>query len=369
MRHSRVLWILLGLVGALSIYALVGFKLMPWLIRYEATKYVHEEYGRRLGLGEIKVHPFKLNMEIKDISLPDRDQKRLFTLGRIFVDFQVFASISKLSWTFHEVSMSKPAVRAIIRPNGGLNLADLKGKPDPEEDKDHKLPRVWIEFLSVDHGKLTFIDRARRKPFEQLLAAVSFTLENFRTTAEGGDFQFAATAAEGSHIAWKGNVAMAPHMRVDGQARHHGLPRSRRWRSIVGDALPFGVPRGKLDLRASYRAVLDKQPEAQVHVSQLTATALSLRARGEHDVWVKLPHVTVSDAVAVLHKRSVEVAKVAIKEPHVDAKVEEGGKVNLMRLFSPEKQAAVAAPLQHASKHAGRSQVRTGRCGWPTWKC
>lgn len=343
----------MGVGIATSAYALVGFKLMPELIRYEATQYVREEYGRTLSLGEIKVHPFKLHLEMKDISFPDRDRKRLFSLGHLFVNFQALASIWKLSWTFHEVTLGEPKVRAIIRPNGQLNLADLQGKPEPREDKDDELPRVWIEYLTVHHGELDFIDRdrARQKPFEQSLAPLSFTLKDFRTTPDGGDFQFAATAAGGARIAWKGHVVLSPHASSKGELAIVDYP-AAKVAEYLGDALPFGIPTGRLNLKASYRASHDERLTAQVKLSRITANNLSMRALGEITPWVKLPQINVNDTVATLEKRSVEVAKITLVEPRVTAKLEENNEINLTRLFAPRKRPKVAAPLERAGKAA-----------------
>lgn len=242
----------MGLATAVSVYALVGFLLMPRIIRYAATKYVRDEYGRTLSLGEIKVNPFKLNLDVRDISFPDRDRQRLFSLGQLFVNFEALASIWKLSWTFHEVTLARPSVRAIIRPNGRLNLADLEGKPKPKKEtaQDDKLPRVWIEYLTVHHGKMNFIDRARSKPFEQALSPLSFTLKDFRTTPGDGAFQLAAHTPRGALIAWKGNIALSPQPSSQGELAITGYP-AAKVAEFLRDELPFGVPTGLVNLSGS----------------------------------------------------------------------------------------------------------------------
>ncbi len=340
---------MVGLASALAVYTLVGFLLVPRLVRYVAIEYVREAYGRTLSVGELRFHPYKLQLEIRDLSFPDRDRTQLFSFGRVLVNFDAPTSIWKRAFAFHEVSVVQPALRAIIRPNGELNLADLQGKAEPQEKEDDDLPRVWIAYLTVAHGTLDFADRARREPFQTRLSPLDFTLKDFRTMKGGAHFQLVAGAAQGAQIAWEGDLVLSPSTGSHGELTIGDFPASAL-AEYLGEAVPFHVPRGKLDLRASYRVSAGRAPSVEIRVSELAAHDIDLRAHGERASWVRLPKVVVNDAVAKLDKRAVTVAEVTLHSPFVEARLEQGNELNLTKLFAAEKRAAVAEPLAKSEK-------------------
>ena len=178
---SRWFRLAAALAGLLALYAWVGFKLVPGLLRSQATDYVRETYGRELALGEIRTHPFKLQLEVTDFALPDADGQTMLGLRRLFVDFDV-SSIWRRALVFSEVSLDAPVIRAVIRPDGAMNLADLApaeagAAESAAQEDDSALPRIWIESLDVSEGRVGYADlSARRKPFTREFAPVAFSL-------------------------------------------------------------------------------------------------------------------------------------------------------------------------------------------------
>ena len=82
-RAAAVVLVLTG------VYALLGFYAAPRIVRSQAIEFVRENYGRELTLGEVRINPFKLQAEIKDLSLPDTDGKPMLAFRRFFVDFEL----------------------------------------------------------------------------------------------------------------------------------------------------------------------------------------------------------------------------------------------------------------------------------------
>ena len=120
-RLFRVAAVVLLLAG---LYALLGFYAAPRIVRSQAIDFVRENYGRELTLGEIRINPFKLQAEIKDLSLPDTDGKPMLAFRRLFIDFEL-SSLWRRAYFFKDVQLDAPLARAVIRPDGSVNLADL----------------------------------------------------------------------------------------------------------------------------------------------------------------------------------------------------------------------------------------------------
>lgn len=169
----RAVAIVAGLVG---LYALLGFKLAPGIVR--------------------------------DLALPDVDGAPMLGFERLFVDFEL-ASLWQRSLVFWEMTLEAPNLRTVVRPDGRVNLADL-ALPKVPEDEDEELPSLWLQALAVDRGVIELIDQSRRDVFARRFERVAFALEDFRTTPEGGDFRFSARGQSAETIDWKGNFTLEP---------------------------------------------------------------------------------------------------------------------------------------------------------------
>src|SRR6516225_229954 len=147
----------LVLVGA---YAAAGFLGVPYFARENAVNFVRTHYGRTLSVGEIHFNPFTLTLDVRRVALPDADGQRLLSFGHLRVALQL-ASIWRLGPSFGDILLEQPYVRAVVRPGGELNLADLgKGfPPSPPQPKPAPPPRLYIRRLAVLAGTAVFEDR------------------------------------------------------------------------------------------------------------------------------------------------------------------------------------------------------------------
>ncbi len=91
-----------------GLYAFIGFRIAPGLLRSQAIESVRATYGRELRIGEVRVQPFKLQLEVRDLEFPDRDRQPMLSLRRLFVDFEV-SSIRRRAWVVRDLDLEGPA--------------------------------------------------------------------------------------------------------------------------------------------------------------------------------------------------------------------------------------------------------------------
>src|SRR6476646_8118786 len=116
-----------------ALYAVAVFWAVPHFLRTGLTDFVSTHYKRQLALGEIHFNPFTFKLDVSNFSLPDSDGQPMLAFGRLHVDLEV-KSLFKLGPSFREILLEQPRIRAVIRPNGTLNLADL-GKGFAQQPK------------------------------------------------------------------------------------------------------------------------------------------------------------------------------------------------------------------------------------------
>ena len=328
-------------LALLGLYALLGFQVAPGILRDQATGFVRENYGRELQIGEVRVQPFKLQLQVRDLALPDTDGRTMLGFARLFVDFEL-SSLWKRAFVFREVTLEAPVARAVVRPDGALNLGDLALPEDPEEE-DAPLPSVWIQTLAVERGTVTFIDAARAKPFERTFESVGFGLQDFRTTPEGGDFRFTARSQADETFDWQGRFALEPRIASQGDFRIAGL-RAPGVAEFLGDTLPFQLTDGSIDLAGAYQVSLGEQLELDLKLPTIGLADLGLRAYGADADWVRIPSLTLSDTAVAMPAQSVSLGKAAITGLQATAWISPDGTVNLQQLFTTTTPAAEPAP-------------------------
>jgi hypothetical protein len=328
---SKLFWIFAIPLLLVGLYALLGFKVAPGIVRTQAQKFVREHYGRELEIGEIRIQPFKLQIEVHDLALPDADGQLMIGFSRLFADFQV-ASIWNRAYTFREVNVEAPEIRAVVRPGGSLNLADLKLPKNPDEPEE-PMTVVWVQRLAVAHGVLGYTDLARARPFSRDFRDVTFALEEFRTTPEGGDFRLEARSSHDETFDWKGRFALEPVISSKGEFQIGAL-NVPGVLDFLGDARPFTSTTGTINLTGTYRIALAEPLELEVRLPAVEISELSLLARDADAPWAHIPSVKVSGVSAAMPAQAVTVDKVVIDSITAQAWLDPDHSINLQQLFS-----------------------------------
>ena len=170
----------------------------------------------------------------------------MVAVGHLRVSFSIL-SIFQSAWGFGEVRLDKPFVRAVIRPDGTLNLIEL----EPRTHSEGPSPAVRIGTFTVDQGRIAYADRSQAAKPEEILAPITFTLKDFHTkTDEGGDFTLTAQSERGEHFDWRGNLAIAP-IASKGHLTVAGL-RADTIQRFLGARLPVVLKQGEIGFRADY---------------------------------------------------------------------------------------------------------------------
>ena len=347
--------ILLVLVG---VYALAGFWAVPHFGRSAARNFVKTHYGRTLSIGEIRFNPFTLELDISDLSLPDADGKTLLSFGHLHVDLQI-ASLWRLGPSFREILLDKPYVRALIRRDGELNLADL-GKGFPAEPKkpqpaQSKPMRLYIGRFAVRSGGSTFEDLTRAVPFKEDLDLINFELRDFSTVGHPSDAYTLSVASEsGERFTWSGTVRLAP-LASQGRFEIADLKVRTIW-NYLRDLVPCELDSGLIGIQGEYELTTGGGPPAlKLAVHKTTVTDLGIKPKGGPQDYVKLAKIGVDETRIDLTKHSVEVAKVTLSGGDLKVWMDEAGAVEPSR--------SGFRPNGGGDSHGGRRAAASERQG------
>ena len=325
--------IVLVLLGA---YAAAGFLAVPYFMRKSAVDFVRTHYHRTLTIGEVRFNPFTLTLEVRRLLLPDADGQALLSFEHLRVTLQL-ASLWRLGASFGDILLERPYVRAVIRPDGEMNFADLaKGfPPAPPTQKTAPPPRLYIQRLAVLAGTAVFEDRTRSTPFRAELKPIVFELRDFSTRATTGNgYALEAASSEGERLIWNGTVHLAP-LASRGVFEVANLKARTVW-SYLRSSLPFELASGTIGLKGDYDFGGAAGPRAlTLAVHNTTVTGLGVRPRATEQNYIDVARVAVEELRVDLMKQSVSVGKVALAGGDIKAWLNEERRLNLLELLTP----------------------------------
>jgi len=350
-RYRRALIGLVVIVVLLAAYAAAGFLAVPYFARQGLQDFVRTHYGRTLRVGEIHCNPFTLTLDVRRLSLPDTDGQTLLSFERLYVDVQL-ATLWRLGPSFREILLAQPYVRAVVRPGGGLNLADLgKGFPaQPARPQQKSAPlRLFIRRLEVSSGTASFEDRTRPTPFRAEFKPIAFELRDFSTTAATpNSYALNAASPEGERLIWSGTVHPEPFS-SHGVFEIADLKARTIW-TYLRASLPFEISSGVIGIRGDYDLEnTGGSPELKLNVRNTTVAGLGIRPRGAAQNYLDVARIEVEDTRLDLARRSLEVRKVALAGGDIRAWLSGEGRLNLLELLSAAPPGTASAPSPDAS--------------------
>ena len=345
-RYRRYLIALAAVVIVVGAYAVAGFWAVPHFARSNLTNFAKTHWGRAVAVGAIRFNPFTLNLDISQFSLPDADGKTLLSFDHLKVGLQ-WVSLLRLGPSFDQILLQKPYVRAVIRRDGALNLADLgrgfPAEPPPPPGQKAKPLRLYIGRLAVTDGATAFEDRTRPTPFEAQFTPINFELHDFSTLGgKGNAYQLEAASPQGARLKWTGTLELTPLSSRGAfeitEVRAHEL-----W-TYVRDSVPFEVTSGTIAVRGTYELAAAVGPLAvKLDVQNATMTQFGVRPKGAPQDYVDLAKLEVQGTHLDLDHHGVDIEKVQLTGGDLKVWLDAQGHLNLLEL-APAAAAPGTAP-------------------------
>jgi len=355
MGRYRRYWIALAVVAVLvGAYALAGFIAVPYFARNSLRSFVGTHYNRALSIGEIRFNPFTFTVDVTRLSLPDADGSALLSFDRLHVDLKVAASLWHLGPSFNEILLEQPYVRAVVRPHGVLNLADLgKGFAAPAKPERPSAPlRLYITRFAIIGGTAYFEDRTRTSPFRAEFKPIAFELHDFSTTGRrsADAYTLEAASPDGERLRWSGTLRLEPLL-SHGVFEVADLKARTIW-NYLRTSLPFEIDSGMIGIKGEYDlGNAGNGLGMRVDVHTATVSRLGIKPNGAQQHYVELGNIALDELRADLTSRRIELTKVALSDGDIKAWMSEQGKLNLLELLAPASGSEVPASGDSTETH------------------
>ncbi len=259
------------LFGYLTINPLAQ-RLLPWV--------AENQLASRLTLGQVKFDPLSLEFDVNNFHLTRPDGGALASFDHLYVNLQL-DSLFRFAWHLREIRISQPDIRLEIRKDGRFNWAELLAKLNEDSKPSATMPRVLIDRLQIDAGRVHYAELNRDTPVETDLTPLSLQVGSFSTLPEDrGDYLIAATLEElGGRLRWKGTLGVNP-LASTGAVDLQGVQLGRLAKLLRQPIGPLQLTGGEFGVRLQYdfAMVADKAgPYPRLQLKQVGTTLAGLQ--------------------------------------------------------------------------------------------
>jgi hypothetical protein len=114
-------------VGLFIVYTIVGFFVLPPIIRSVAAKKLSEQLGREVTIRQIKLNPFAFSATIRGVLIKEKNGEPFLSWDEAYGNFQA-SSLFGHTWVFKELRTSQPFVHVQMNGDGTFNFSDILAK-------------------------------------------------------------------------------------------------------------------------------------------------------------------------------------------------------------------------------------------------
>ncbi len=341
-KHKLALWIL----GLLLFYAILGFLILPPIVRAVAVKQLSKQLDREVSIQQVKLNPFVLSCTVRGLLIKDKDGEPFVSWDEVYVNFQLSSFFGK-AWVFKEISTTRPFIRVQMNRDYTFNFSDLIAKfstnaPNAAPQPPSKPLVLHVDRLHIGGATAALADFTTREPFRRTLGPLDITLDNFRTDPDNKNpYSFAGTTDAGEQISWSGFFYLDP-LRSQGELKLFNFALTK-YAPLYQDLVRFEIRGGSIAMDAKYRFELN----ATNRVAAVSDTAFALRdfklgQPGDSNNIVELPLFDVTGASVDLESRQATVNSVIATGAKLFLSRATNNAINVVELSRPAESATNA---------------------------
>lgn len=332
-------------IGLVGLFTVVGFFVLPPMVKSQLEQRLSAELGRRVTVEKIRVNPYALSLTLENFAIRERDDTTTF-LGwrRLYVNFDALSSFAG-EWVLSEIALDGFAARVEVKADQSLNFSDVLAKLEPPKGDVAPPPAkpgrpVRVASLQVTGAKVDFSDFSRKQRFATTLGPLTFVLTEFRTAGErGAPYRFAAATEAGEKLAWSGTLQAVPFRSVGELTLENiALPKYAPYYSELTQA---DLTAGQLSVSGRYEINLTEgQRVLKLSEGAMQLRGLQLLERANREKAVDLPALDVVGAEVDGLTQKITMRSISLTGGQLRVRREKDGAINLLAMLQP----AVATP-------------------------
>ena len=324
----------IGALIALVIFSLVGFFLVPPILKSVLIKKLSEGLYRQVAIRQVKVNPFMLSVTLKGFLINEKNGRDTFvSFDELYLNLQSI-SIYKRGVIFSEIKVNKPYMNIVLNEDGSYNFSDLlESKPK----KEGKKPRFSLNNIQILNGSIDFLDGLKHTAHKLRDMDINIPfISNLPYYADRYVQPSFEAKINETPVSFKGKTkpfkdSLETHLGIN--IKDLEIPFYMAYSPFK---LSFKVPSGFLDVNTEFSFIQYRNRPPSLNVSGNVAIKKIKVVDLKEEPIISLHSLEISFAPSDLIAKRIHLAKVAIDSPEIHMVRDKTGTVNLQSLV-PEK--------------------------------
>jgi hypothetical protein len=341
----------------LVLYAIVGFFIIPAVLKAKLPEIIQEQTGRSASIEKIKFNPFSLELSLQKFAMKEKDKQQDFvTFSEFYVNTEAVSSLFELALVFDEVRLSNPYARIEKRKDSSFNFSDLlqaKKQEKPEEESEGEMFPLKIIKLRLVDGHALWRDAHFKEPVIEPLKPINLTLDGFSTIVdENSNLDVNLDLGSGGHLEWSGKLSVNPLI-SNGHLRLASIQSHSLWKLLIQDKVGFVVKQGEKTIEADYNfSFINDNLILEVNDAKLDINNFKIAEKGQEKPVIDIPGFSVHGIDFDLAKQLVHIASITTQDAKLLAWLNSDGTINYKSLFAMVETEKPNSAKQSASKPA-----------------
>ncbi|MEO0508546.1 MAG: DUF748 domain-containing protein [Verrucomicrobiota bacterium] len=203
------------IIGLFIFYNLVGFLIVPWLMRSVIPGQISERFlNGEILIERAVVNPYTFAGRVEVVTVKDAEGITVAAVDRAVANFDPLRSLFGWRFAFAEVEVNAPSVDATLLEDASLSLLSLlkpreAKEPDPEASL--SLPLLVVDAFTLVDGQLSLTDEWLGDGFSEEVFNINVSATGFSTDPESNNLMTAsAETANGAKMRWDGAIQFDP---------------------------------------------------------------------------------------------------------------------------------------------------------------
>jgi hypothetical protein len=157
-KHQKVL---IGIAIAFLLYSVIGFMLLPAVLKNTLEKNLSETLKRSVSIETIQINPYLLKVSIKNFLVKDLTKDDHFVaFDQLFVDLEAI-SLFKRALVIKTLTLTAPRANLTRFKDLSYNFSDLATSPSPKEKTDSRPFHFSVNNIEIIDGAIVFLDEPK----------------------------------------------------------------------------------------------------------------------------------------------------------------------------------------------------------------
>ncbi len=317
---NRVQKIVLWSAAALILYTILGFLVLPPILKIVLEKKLPEALHRPFSIQKIQINPYTLTATLEGLAIQKQDGSENFIgFDRLFVNLQI-VSIFKRALIIKSVALSGPRVNFTRNQDQTYNFSDLIAEKsiDTPQQKPEKPFLFSIHNIEINGGAIKFQDLPKDKihRIAELDMAIP-DISNLSYDIETYVMPAFSAAVNNTKISMGGMTKpFADTQEVIMDINFNGL-NIPEYLAYVPNPTRLTLQSGIVDINARLSYLNRRDNTSKLAVTGLISIYDIDVTDDQGASYIRLPHIAITMADSNLLEKEIRIANLTLKNPEL----------------------------------------------------